>query len=77
MPVVHSQSPPTSDLIPSTHVLQFDSIPIDLQIICNFKHSFLTDFSPSIIFKQHVCPFKNIVLKKPFPATTTHSTHGK
>ena len=30
-PVVHSQSPPTSDLISSTHVLQFDLI-IDLVI---------------------------------------------
>ena len=49
-PVVHSQPPPTSDLIPSTHVLQFDNNSSDLQMICNFKHLFISDLSPSIIF---------------------------
>ena len=27
--------------------------------------------------RQRVCPFNNIVFKKPFPATINHSTHGK
>ena len=43
--VVHGQSPPTSDLILSTHVLEFDYKRSDLQIICNSKHLFISNLA--------------------------------
>ena len=75
-PVVHSQSPPTSDLIRITHVLQFDYKPSNLLKYCNFKYLFISDLSPSIIFDK-VYVHSITVLKELFPATINHSTHGK
>ena len=51
-PVVHNQSPPTSDLIPSTDVLPADKQSSDLRIICNFKHLSISDLFQSITFDK-------------------------
>ena len=57
--------------------LHFDNKPSDIQVICNFKHLFISRFISEYYIRQRVCPFNNIVLKKPFPATINHSTHEK
>ena len=45
--------------------LQFDNKPSYLQIICNFKHLFISDLSPSIIFDNMYVHSKHS-LKKAF-----------
>ena len=40
--------------------LQFDNKPSDIQIICNFKHLFISQFISEYYIRQRVCPFNNI-----------------